>query len=437
MVNLAPGETIDVEYEAVNVGDVDSTQTLELTTQNGSTTVVDSVSQTFTVGQTSTGTLSWTRSSPSDVWRAQLTIQSENTAESLEVDLDSEFIPSDIVFGIREFDGNIYSLNRSNGSENWIFGNDDKFVSASPAYGDGTVYVATRGGILYAIDRETGNEEWTYSTSNRPSSLLFYEGDVFMSTVFDGTVVSVDGSTGNENWSKTDISDVDPPLSVSNGTVYAAPPNDGVYSIDASTGAENWVYPNGFRFRSAPIVSDGFVYIGNSNAELFKLDVVDGTEDWVFTADDSVEKTVVVTSDTVFAPDNIGNMYSIDVQSGTQNWQTSISGAPTAPVLLNGNLYLSNDNGNIVVIDASDGSVLADENVGGTFNDPIAIGKGLIFTPDFQDETYKAIDLDTRDIVWSYSLPGQSRSPDFGGSDGVARSNRPGVAGNINPIGPL
>jgi hypothetical protein len=88
MVNLAPGETIDVEYEAVNVGDVDSTQTLELTLDDGTVTTVDtSIEETFTVGSSTTGTLTWDVPTDQSTGTYQLCVESENSTDCIQVDI--------------------------------------------------------------------------------------------------------------------------------------------------------------------------------------------------------------------------------------------------------------------------------------------------------------------------------------------------------------
>ena len=79
MVTAEPGDTIDVQYEAVNTGDVDSTQTLELTLDG--TSVVVGTEQTFAVGSTGTGTLTWNIPTDQSIATYQLCVEGENSTD--------------------------------------------------------------------------------------------------------------------------------------------------------------------------------------------------------------------------------------------------------------------------------------------------------------------------------------------------------------------
>lgn len=88
MVTAQPGDTIDVQYEAVNTGDVDSTQTLELTLDDGTVATVDTATEeTFTVGSTGTGTLTWNVPTDQSTGSYQLCVECENSRDCVQVDI--------------------------------------------------------------------------------------------------------------------------------------------------------------------------------------------------------------------------------------------------------------------------------------------------------------------------------------------------------------
>ncbi len=106
-----------------------------------------------------------------------------------------------------DLDGNVYSLNASDGQVKWQVqpdkGNNREITSAPVATKD-TLYFASQSGTLYAVDLATGNPRWNKSIGGQIYSDLVLAGDKILVAPmnFSAALVLAD-QTGNITWSYT------------------------------------------------------------------------------------------------------------------------------------------------------------------------------------------------------------------------------------------
>jgi PKD repeat protein len=106
----------------------------------------------------------------------------------------------------------VYALNATDGTERWTHGLSGE-IDSGPAYADGILYVASRGGDLAALNATTGNEVWNVTGSDFRGSPVVVGNTVYVSDFGNGTVHAFDADDGTQRWEY-----VSP-----EGTLYATP----------------------------------------------------------------------------------------------------------------------------------------------------------------------------------------------------------------------
>lgn len=217
-------------------------------------------------------------------------------------------------------------------------------------------------------------------------------------TLFLLTAVLLSGCTGSTVW---------PGLSASGDTAYLAN-TTAVHALDLKTGTELWKFS----------VSGGFL---NSNPSIFVTNPV-LTDDGLLIIPDSGNKHVIYALDT--------NDINPEEKTPAIAWQ--FSGATghwiAAPLIVGDRLFAPNSDGNVYVLDLTDGKSdkqaikvidLPDtvEQPGRLWAQPVSDGERLFVTS--LDHSLFAIDLDSYEILWHEDLGGAIPGAPVLGADGM------------------
>ena len=315
-----------------------------------------------------------------------------------------------------------------------------------------------RGG-LFAVDANTGKARWSY----RP---MFSSGTASVSTApavagalvitpfaaaHPGAVIAVSLATGKEVWRGPDP-EQGAGVAVDGGVAYVLAKGGLFYALDAATGRERWkvqLESSLAPCTSQPLVKDGVVYftgIGkalqsnparSASYYLFALDAATGQERWRYRAEAPyVHAGVclnqpVITADAVFATgDNY--LYAIDRATGRNRWapvevQRSVEGrnrgVKVHSLVDAGAVLLGMTTGYLIAFTKDTGRTAWE--IPGQYRDslprPALVGNVLYFEggPQAKDAseaggTIHALDLDTRQILWSFSRVTAERNWAFG-----------------------
>jgi outer membrane protein assembly factor BamB/3',5'-cyclic AMP phosphodiesterase CpdA len=147
---------------------------------------------------------------------------------------------------------------------------------ASPAVGDGKVFVSTNDGILHAIDVETAEEVWKIDGQKMGySSPLYHDGRIYCALGDEGKVFCADAKTGEILWRGECGSVIyDSSFCFGGGRVFIATVSGIVSAFDARTGERAWQYrlaPG--HVLCSPAADDGHVYIGSMNGNVTALPI--------------------------------------------------------------------------------------------------------------------------------------------------------------------
>jgi len=156
---------------------------------------------------------------------------------------------------------------------------------------------------------------------------------------------------------------------VADSAVYAASSNGEVRAVNLDDGSTLWQSRLDFTITSGPGVEDEVLVVGGLDGQIVALSVADGSELWRSQASSDILSAPVVHRGTVIVRSEDSRVYGLQASSGRRNWVFD-SAVPSLTLHGNGDplasagfVYLGLDNGNLVTLRVSDGSVVWQEPV--------------------------------------------------------------------------
>lgn len=147
------------------------------------------------------------------------------------------------------------------------------------------------------------------------------------------------------------------------GRVYASDIKGSVFAIDAGTGAVVWKSDTKSAVGSGPGVGDGLVAVGTSRGEVIAFDAGTGAERWRANVSSEVIAAPAIGGGLVVARSHDGRVYGLDAKDGARRWVFD-RGVPLlslrgngSPMLVGDSVAVGYDNGKIIELKLSDGSV--------------------------------------------------------------------------------
>ncbi|MDO8210416.1 PQQ-like beta-propeller repeat protein [Conexibacter sp. CPCC 206217] len=259
-------------------------------------------------------------------------------------------------------DGWLRSLNKLTGEIQWRQ-HVGKLAAASPAIGDGNVYVValqrldgTNAGRVAAFRETDGKPLWSKDLPSRAeSSPLLRDGTLYFGTE-NGTVFALDARNGRTKWTYQAAGAVKGAPAYDGGNLYFGDYGGKVQAVRARDGRRVWqVGTNGTKFGfgsgqfySTPAIAFGRVYLGNTDSRVYSFSTKDGALGWATGTGGYVYAAPAVANirglgPTVYAGSYDGNFYAFDARTGAVRWKFAsgnrISGSPT---VLDDIVYFSN-----------------------------------------------------------------------------------------------
>lgn len=136
----------------------------------------------------------------------------------------------------------------------------------------------------------------------------------------------------------------------------------------------------------------------------------DGSLIWSFSTPASVAYTSpAVVDGTVYVGDDDGNVYAIDAETGTEDWSRSLFGPVySSPAVVDGVVYIGDGDKNLHALDAADGSTLWTFSASDTIDSSPAVVDGTVYFGSWDDHVY-AVDTSTGNQEWSFSADNDIR----------------------------
>lgn len=321
----------------------------------------------------------------------------------------------------------------------------------APVVSEGRVYVATWPDMdfsdgdemyLYCLDEQTGAEIWKNPLGIGYGSVsggIIAFGNIYCGGT-EGYLYSINTSTGSTVWKKEIYSGLSgfgvssKPL-IYDSLLYVNSADGTLYALDPITGNEDWRFTSGGNFTawggtyftSPSRAGDTIIYAADEN-EVYCIDTLTNAEVWNFTTIGTIQSTPVVGSTMTYLT-TTEKIYALNTANGVKIAENDISANQGTPVLSGTALYLGTDDG----LSRYDANSLAE--AWHFPSAPVSVSPSLaddtiFFATNEEAGTVYALNADTGDEVWHYTLP----SPG-GGNWASFWGSSPAISGGVLFIG--
>ena len=240
--------------------------------------------------------------------------------------------------------GKIYSIDILNGDLNWKNNNNYPFNSEIKISQE-KLFAVDYNNILRCFNKKDGSQCWKYQTetsltlSNTKYSIILYKNNVIFSNSL-GDVTSIDISSGTVNW-----------------------------QIPTQS---NLILNQSYNFKNSRLVGDdNSIYFSNNQNQFYSIDIKNGFVNWMNRINSSL--TPILIQDTIFTISDEGYLYTLQKKEGNIIRINDIYEIykpkerkkikPIGFKIGNKKLYLTNNDGKILVVDLSTGKVVKTQKV--------------------------------------------------------------------------
>ncbi len=171
-------------------------------------------------------------------------------------------------------------------------------------------------------------------------------------------------------------------------------------SIGSTTSLEqSWGVDTGYNEVAAtPVIADGTAYVGGNDDVLYAVRTDTGNEEWTVEFDSPVDSAAAVVDDTVLVHSG-ETLFALARADGEELWNTDVGRVHGPPAVADGTVYLGNDDGVVIAIDADTGERDWTLEAGGYVRGGPAVAAGAVFVGD-SDGTVYAVERDSGETRW-------------------------------------
>jgi len=240
--------------------------------------------------------------------------------------------------------GKIYSIDILNGDLNWKNNNNYPFNSEIKTSQE-KLFAVDYNNILRCFNKKDGSQCWKYQTetsltlSNTKYSIILYKNNVIFSNSL-GDVTSIDISSGTVNW-----------------------------QIPTQS---NLILNQSYNFKNSRLVGDdNSIYFSNNQNQFYSINIKNGFINWMNQINSSL--TPILIQDTIFTISDEGYLYTLQKKEGNIIRINDIYEIykpkerkkikPIGFKIGNEKLYLTNNDGKILVVDLSTGKVVKTQKI--------------------------------------------------------------------------
>jgi outer membrane protein assembly factor BamB len=265
----------------------------------------------------------------------------------------------------------------------------------------GKVFAASGFGTVVAFEPGSGKVLWTKKLTapirQAPSAA---DGRVFVVTS-EAELFCLSAADGSELWTQRGLPESASLLSnsnpaVSGNLVFVPYPSGEVVALDVKTGASKWTETlaksdlgsssTAIGDAARPVADRDLVFAVSRGGSLIATSRDKGSKVW--SRDIASSQTPYVAGDAIFVVDVTGKLVALGRKDGKIRWLTQLpdSGIWSGPVLAGGKLWLASSKGMFVAVDATNGSIANESDLGNpvTITPVVADGKMFVLTDSAQ-----------------------------------------------------
>jgi cobaltochelatase CobN len=265
----------------------------------------------------------------------------------------------------------LYCLDKSDGSVIWNTSIGEDGGVSTPAIAGDRVFVGSRNGDMYCVNAGNGTAIWNVTIDPDPgyygvaSSPLIYDEVVYVVSHSDGILHAIDFD-GVEQWTYS---------ASGNSNMYMSAATDGsriffgggkaMHCVDIETQTVTWTYPVSRMVTTTPAVENGIVYFATGKGEK--------------------------------------KLYAVNTTTGDLVWSRYLYGSISSPAISNGRIYIGDDDWRLNCFNASNGSEIWNQTLGGRCKSSPVVAGGMVYTAaNYGKGTVYCFDADCGTPKWSY-----------------------------------
>ncbi len=291
--------------------------------------------------------------------------------------------------------GQIFAVDASKGDKIWSFDTapenaDDPAISGGLGI-DGSILYATTGfGEVLALNADKGTVIWRRSLQNPlRAAPTIADGRVYAVSI-DNQLSALDAKTGEVLWHHNGISESATLMGASNpavldNSVVVAYSSGEIFNLRSENGRVSWSYgltstaqigslPAIADIRGLPVIDHGRVFAVSHSGRMAAIDLRTGDRSWEI--DVGGINTPVSAGNAVFVLSNDDQLIAVQSESGRVMWVADLQHYEdpedhdsdrvfwTGPVIAGNRLWLTNSLGHLVAFSPTDGSQMADKDLG-------------------------------------------------------------------------
>ncbi len=237
----------------------------------------------------------------------------------------------------------------------------------------------------YSINANTGELNWSKNNTYPFNSEIKKHKNKFFVIDYKNTLRCYKIEDGSECWNlpteeSFTISNSKYSLIILNDMVLFSNSIGDITAVDVDSGLIIWQLPTQsisilnetYDFKTSKLVSDGnSIFFSNNKNEFYSIDIKTGTTNWISEINSNI--TPVITGNFIFTVSNEGYLHVIEKNKGNiirvtdlfkiykQKKRKNIY--PVGFAIGNKNLYLTNSDGKMIVVDLQNSNILKTEKV--------------------------------------------------------------------------
>jgi len=240
---------------------------------------------------------------------------------------------------------------------------------------------------LYSLNIDSGELNWSQNGSYPYNSEIKKINNKFFVIDYKNTLKCYDLSDGKECWelktedSFTMANSKFSLIIIENDVIFSNSIGD-ITAVDINTGLIKWQLPTQssnilnetYNFKISKLVSDeNSIYFSNNKNQFYSIDYKTGTINWINEINSNL--TPIINDNFIFTVSNEGYLYVLDKIKGNiirinylfENYKLKIRKKikPIGFSIGNTNLYLTNNDGKMIIVDLNSGKVIDIQKISG------------------------------------------------------------------------
>ena len=294
-------------------------------------------------------------------------------------------------------DGNLYCLDRNDGSVIWKFKAGDSFKATPAIFGD-KIIASGLDHHVYCLNAQDGSLVWDYQTGFEvDGSTIMIDGRVYFGAE-DRNFYCLNFADGTLIY-KVPVGSVEGSITIKDGRAYFGTEQGDLYCLDPADGKTIWKTRIGADSDSTPAVINGFVYTAAEDGVVrcYKQDT--GEVVWTFVTDGGrlgsasehigIWASPIVVKDRVYIGASNHYLYCLTADKGELVWKYKARGPiwGTSPVV-DGRVVFGDKAGWMHLLSADDGKLISELKIGDNINSTPAVLDGRIYIGAFNGSLY-------------------------------------------------